>query len=152
MCGVGYFVKCICLTTRKINKFEGDISLKNTSPGIVVKIYLILFIFSLYSPQNSHAIRSVYTIQTGSFDSVAAAQKQFDSIVQGLNEKELDNLRIEKIGKFYSVRLGKFKDYTTAEKFIKAMKPRLSTAIILKAYIKNERIIKLYEYDQKQSL
>ena len=105
---------------------------------------MILFIFSLYSPQNSHAIRSVYTIQTGSFDSAADAQKQFDSLVQGLNEKELDYLRIEKIGAFYSVRLGKFKDYTTAEKSFEAMKPRLSTAIILKAYIKDERIIRLY--------
>ncbi len=94
---------------------------------------------------NSYASESIYTIQTGSFISIAPTQKQFDSIVQGLNEKELDYLRIEKIGKFYSLRLGKFEDHATAKKFFQAIKPQLSTAIIMKAYIKDERIIRLYK-------
>jgi tetratricopeptide (TPR) repeat protein len=127
-----------------MSRFKEGLKLRETNLDIALKICQILFILLLYSSQNSYAIQSAYTIQTGSFDDVAAAQKQFDSLVQGFNEKELDNLRIEKIGAFYSVRLGKFKDYTTAENFIKAMKPRLSTAIILKAYIKDKRIIKLY--------
>ncbi len=94
---------------------------------------------------SSYKTETFHTIQTGSFNNVADAQKQFDSIVQGLNEKKLEYLRIEKIGKFYAVRLGKFEDYVTADKFLKTIKPKLSTAIILEAYIKNNRIMKLYK-------
>jgi cell division protein FtsN len=57
---------------------------------------------------DQNASQRIYTIQTGSFIKIERAQKQFDLIVKGLNEKELDYLRIEKIGKFYGVRLGKF--------------------------------------------
>jgi tetratricopeptide (TPR) repeat protein len=84
-------------------------------------------------------------VQTGSFDSAEAAQKQFDSIVQGLNEKDLDNLRIEKIGEFYSVRLGKFKGYSFAEKLVKKIKPGFSNAFTIEAYIKDERIVRSYK-------
>ncbi len=88
---------------------------------------------------------TIHTIQTGSMISMTDAQKQFDSISRLLNEKELNFLRIEKIGNYYAVRLGKFEDYATAENLLKAIKSRLSTAIIMKAYIKNERIILLYK-------
>jgi tetratricopeptide (TPR) repeat protein len=74
-----------------------------------------------------------------------SAQKQFKSIVQGLNEKNLDYLRIEKVGKFYTVRIGKFDDYDHAEKFLKTIKSQFSAALIRTAYIKDNRIIKLYK-------
>jgi hypothetical protein len=109
------------------------------------------FIYKL-KVDSQYVSKSIYTIQTGSFLKMERAQKQFDSVLQVLNGKEFGFLRIEKIGKYYSVRLGRFDNYNTTEKFFKVIKPQLSTAIILKAYIKNERIIKLYEYDQKQSL
>ena len=114
-----------------------------TYSGTVLKICLILFVFLFYLPRNSCAIQSIYTIQTGSFDSEAAAGKQFDSIVQGLDEKTLDSLRIETIGDFYSVRIGKFKGYSAAVKLMKIVKPRFSKAFIIEAYMKDERIIKL---------
>lgn len=118
--------------------------MRKINAGAVVKIYLILAFFLSSPPQNSHALQTVYTIQAASFNTAAAAEKQFDSIVRGLNENELDGLRIEKIGKFYSVRLGIFQDQTAAGKFIKAVELQLSGAIILKAYVKDERIIRLY--------
>ena len=83
-----------------------------------------------------------YTIQTGSFIDVERARKQFDSVMQGLFEK--DHLRIERVGKFYSVRLGKFRKYAGAEKLLQAIKPQLRKAIIMEAYIKDERIVKQY--------
>jgi peptidoglycan-associated lipoprotein len=92
------------------------------------------------------AYRTIYTIQTGSFINFLRAQKQFNSMIQGLNRKVIDNLRIEKVGKFYAVRLGKFEDSSAAEKFLQANKSQLSTAIILDAFIKDERIIKTYSY------
>lgn len=119
--------------------------MRNINSCLVVAMYLTFSLFLSLLPLNSYASESIYTIQTGSFISIAPAQKQFDSIVQGLNEKELDYLRIEKIGKFYSVRLGKFEDYATAKKFLQAIKPQLSTAIIMKAYIIDERTVRLYK-------
>ncbi len=94
---------------------------------------------------SQYASQLIYTIQTGSMISITDAQKQFDSILQSLDKKDLNLLRIEKIGEYYPLRLGKFEDSVTAEKFLQAIKPQLPTAVILKAYIKNERIIKLYE-------
>lgn len=95
-----------------------------------------------YNQMISHASDLIYTIQTGSFDRVTPAQKHVKSIVQDFNGIELSHLRIEKIGDFYSVRLGKFNNYTSADKLLQIIKPKLSTAIIMKAYIKDERIIK----------
>ena len=60
-------------------------------------------------------------------------------------KKNLHLLRIEKVGKYYSVRLGKFDNYETAKKYLQDVRLRLSEAIILKANIKDERIIRLYE-------
>ncbi len=94
---------------------------------------------------DQYASQLVYTVQIYSQKSIADAQKQFNSILQSLNEKNLNLLRIEKIGKYYTVRLGKFENYANAKKFLQEIKPRLSEAIILKAYIKNERIVQLYE-------
>jgi hypothetical protein len=94
-----------------------------------------------------YASQIIYTIQTGSMISVTNAQKQFNSILQSLDKKELNFLRIEKIGKYHTVRLGKFENHATTEKFLQEIKPRLSEAIILKAYMRNENIIKLYGDD-----
>lgn len=119
--------------------------MKRTSHSLVFKICFVLFILLLYPPLNSHTLQSVYTVQTGSFDSAEAAQKQFDAIAQGLNEKDLDNLRIEKIGEFYSVRLGNFKGYSIAERLVKKIKPKFSKAFTIEAYIKDERIVRAYK-------
>jgi hypothetical protein len=93
---------------------------------------------------NQQENRLIYTIQTGSFINIEHAQKQFKFIIQSLSGEELNYLRIEKIGNFHTVRFGKFEDYATAEKFLQALESKLSTAIILNAYIKDDRIIKLY--------
>jgi hypothetical protein len=101
---------------------------------------------------DQHASQGIYTIQTGSFLEIERAQKQFDSVVQVLNEKELDYLRIEKVGKYYSVRLGKFLDYASAEGFLQALEPQFAETIVLKANIKDDRIIRIYEVGERPSL
>jgi hypothetical protein len=102
---------------------------------------------------SQYVAQTIYTIQLGSLINITDAQKQFNATLQLLNEKELNFLRIEKIGKnhIHTVRLGKFENYASAKKFLQDIEPRLSTAVILKAYIKNERIIKLYS-NKKSSL
>jgi HEAT repeat protein len=94
---------------------------------------------------DQYVSRKNITIQAGSFTEIEHVQKRFDLMVDVLNEEELDLLRIEKVGKFYSVRLGNFENYAIAEKFLQEIKQRLPEAIILKANMKNERILKLYE-------
>lgn len=106
-------------------------------------IFLMLTVL-LFLPQTSDASRLFHTLQTGSFASITPAEKQFNSIVQKLDEKDLDKLRIEKIGKYYSVRLGQFTDSAAASVFLESIKDRLHGATVMKAYIKEERIKKSY--------
>jgi len=91
---------------------------------------------------SQYASKIIYTIQTGSFLKLEQAQEQYDSMLKILNGKESSFLRIEKIGKYYAVRLGRFNDYNAAEQFIVSVKPDLSNAVILEVYIKEERIVR----------
>jgi hypothetical protein len=93
---------------------------------------------------SQYASRTTYTIQIGSHIKKTDAQKQFNSIIGSLDKINLNLFRIEKVGKYYTVRLGTFDGSAAAEKFLQSIRHQLSAAIILKAYIKNERIIKLY--------
>ena len=120
------------------------ISIQKIKACLAITSLLISLIFLVFLPQNTYASQSIHTIQTGSFNSAADAQKHYDLIVQRLRKNELNFLRIEKIGKFYAVRLGKFENYSDSEKLYRAVKTYISKAVIMKAYIKNERIIKLY--------
>ncbi len=94
---------------------------------------------------DQYASELVYTIQIKSLSKLADAQKQFNFILLSLNNENLNLLRIEKIKELYTLRLGKFEKYESAKKFLQDFRPRLSEAIILKAHVKNERIIRLYE-------
>ncbi len=105
---------------------------------------LILCLLLLSLPMISYSSQLVYTIQTASYTNIDDALNQYNFIQLKLDEEELYYLRIEKIGHYLSVRLGDFKDYNSAEKFFQKIRHYLPAAIILKAYIKNKRIIILY--------
>ncbi|MHA1916625.1 MAG: L,D-transpeptidase family protein [Promethearchaeota archaeon] len=111
--------------------------------GIVINL-AEMRLYYFFNIDDQYESRLIYTIQIESRTNSADAHEQFNTILQSLNKKDLNLLRIEKVGEYHTVRLGKFKHYATAKKFLKAIKPKLSRAIILKAYIKNKRIIKLY--------
>ena len=85
-----------------------------------------------------------YTVQTGSFSTDKIATNQFNSLVKGLTGKDLDHLRVEKIGDIYAVRIGKFINYAEAKKLLQARATQLEGAIVLKALYKKERIVKQY--------
>lgn len=95
-------------------------------------------------PATTEMLQTVFTIQTGSYTYAANAQDQFLALINELDNEELSFLRIEKIGEFNAVRLGKFENQKIAEKFLTTVKPRILTAIILKAYIKEQRIVQQY--------
>jgi hypothetical protein len=100
----------------------------------------------LLKADDQHASQLIYTIQIESLPKISDAQKQFNFMLRSINEKNLNLLRIEKVGKYYTIRLGKFENYDTAKKFLQEVKPSLSEAVILKAHIINERLIRLNEY------
>lgn len=89
--------------------------------------------------------KSIYSIQAGSFTELTRAYQQFGFVAKKLNKKELGFLRIEKIGSYYSVRLGKFDDYAAAKRFMRDSAPGISDAIILNVNIEDDRIIKFHE-------
>ncbi len=128
-----------------LNKYKVRYDMRNNN-CFLWTVRCLTFAFALlFLPLNSYSSPLFHTIQTASFTNIEDAEKQFDSVVKKLDEDELDHLRIEKIGKFYSVRLGKFDDYATAEAFMNTIKSKLSQAAVMEAYIKDERIKKKYE-------
>ena len=92
---------------------------------------------------DQYASQLGYTIQIETQLKLADAERQFNNLQRSLNEKKRNLLRIEKIGKYYTVRIGRFENYNSAEKYLQEMTSQLSGAIILKAHIKNERIMRL---------
>ena len=120
------------------------ISMQKTKACLAITSLFISLVFLVFLPKNTYASQSIYTIQAGSFSGATEAGKQYDFIMNKLSKQEINYLRIEKIGKFYAVRLGKFENHSDSEKLYRAVKTHISKAVIMKAYIKNERIIKLY--------
>jgi biofilm PGA synthesis protein PgaA len=117
--------------------------IKKIKPYLTPAVPIILALVMVLEV-DSWASELIYTIQTGSYVGENDARRYYESVEEKLNEHELDYLRIEEIGKFYAVRLGRFENYSQANKLLEAVKPRLSSAILMDAYIKNERIVRLY--------
>jgi tetratricopeptide (TPR) repeat protein len=110
----------------------------------IVRSLTLLFLLVCF-PLTSSAAKLIYTFQIGSFSDIEDARKQFDATAKLLHENETDHLRIEKIGPFYSVRLGKFTDRDEAEKFLLPIKHRLKEHLLMEAYYKENRIKRLYK-------
>ncbi len=121
-----------------------DGNLKKTVACLAAGCLLLSLFLSLLSVGYA-AAGTIFTIQAGSFRSRADALKQFDSIEKELSEQGREYLRVEKIGEFHAVRLGKFDDRAEAEEFLDACKSILPGAIVLDAYFIPERIERLYE-------
>ncbi len=119
--------------------------LRKISARLTAAMCLLSALCLFLPAADSHAVQSIFTIQAGSFESASDAHKQFDLIAGRLKKEALAYLRIERIGKFYTVRIGKFNDHPKAEEFLLINKPGLPGAIIMSAYYKDERIEKLYE-------
>jgi tetratricopeptide (TPR) repeat protein len=106
--------------------------------------YVTIILYSLLLPQNVNSSQMFHTIQTNSYYSVTDAKRYFDFIVNNLEDSQLEYLRIEKTGKFFTVRLGKFMDYSSARRFLRNIKSKLPNAIVMKSYLNKERIAELY--------
>ncbi len=109
--------------------------------ALFITISLAFFSF----PPIAYSSKLIYTIQTGSYLRINSADKVFNSITKRLEGHKLDYLRIEKIGKYYTVRLGKFMDRAEADSYFKLNKAGLSQSFVRNAYIKKDRIVRIYK-------
>jgi tetratricopeptide (TPR) repeat protein len=84
----------------------------------------------------------VHTVQTGSFLTMEAAAHEYASLEKSLTSQDLDTLRIEKVGRYYCVRVGMFPTKSDAEVFLRANRSVTPRALITKAFVVPERIRK----------
>jgi hypothetical protein len=105
--------------------------------------YLLTLVFP---PLSADASNLIYTIQVGSFEDMERAARQYHLVINSMKKEDISNLRVEKIAKYYSIRVGNFEDPIIARDYFSKVKPFFPSSILLKAYMKNERIIKLYSY------
>jgi len=96
------------------------------------------------TPKISFSKNLVCTIQIGSYLTKDDANKQFNSAVDNI-DGPLDSLRIEKIGKYYAVRLGSYSSCKDSDEVLSRIFPFCPEAITLSAHIKPERIIRRIE-------
>jgi DNA-binding beta-propeller fold protein YncE len=101
--------------------------------------------FLLYSHVGAETLPQFYTIQTGSYSLEQPAIRLYHSLAESLEPDQRDHLRIEKVGRYYTVRLGKFASWSEANKFLGSAGGSLASVLILRAYIKSERISLQYE-------
>lgn len=121
-----------------------NIAMRNNTYFKFYAVFLAYVLLSFVFPQFSLSAQLYHTISISSFSKIAPAEKQYEALIRELQEQDLDHLRIEKIGKFYCVRLGKFDDKSSADEFFAAFKGKLPGAAVMSAYIKDERIVKIY--------
>ncbi len=105
--------------------------------------YEKLNIVKAYTP-SAPELEEYYTLQLGNYSIRKEAEERFDSLVRVLIADELKYLRIEMVGRFYSVRIGKFENYGLARDFQNEGGKVLDDAIILKGFMKDEVIVSQY--------
>jgi len=93
----------------------------------------------------SEGTKTVYSIQIARYRDVSEARTEFYRLTAALKKANLDYLRIERIGKFYSLRIGKFKDHAGAEKLLNTITSHLSSPRIMDVYFIEKRILTMYD-------
>jgi hypothetical protein len=107
---------------------------------------LLCLLIIVFQPSLAGASKLIHTIQVGSFEDIERAKRHYHIVIDRLNKEALNNLRIEKIGQFYSIRLGNFVNPVNANDLLRTVKHFFPSTILMSAYIKDERIIKLYSH------
>ncbi|MBC8413349.1 tetratricopeptide repeat protein [bacterium] len=102
--------------------------------------------------QNLGAEQEYHTIQIVSYVNEAPAKRHYDTVAAKLNPGELGYLRIEKIGDYYTLRLGKFGDYRGAAGFLESIRKEFPDAVLKKAYIKEDRIVRMFVHPADESI
>jgi tetratricopeptide (TPR) repeat protein len=118
-----------------------------TKRGLLLSVVCVLLVFAVFfvTQSPSYANGLIYTVQLNSFDEMRNAREYYYEIIETVDKKNLDYLRIEEIGRFYTVRLGRIKDAEEAKAFYKWIKTQLTRSVLMQAYILESRIKMLYD-------
>jgi DNA-binding beta-propeller fold protein YncE len=128
-------------------------SLRKTILSHTIVVVPLIFIFwLLVFCANSAAQDEYYTIMLGSYHSLDNAESDYETIRNSLVEDLLGTLRIEKNQQYYTLRLGKFTQKTSADGLLPAVRQKFKDARVLSAYYKPERIIKILSENANVSL
>lgn len=96
-----------------------------------------------------------YTVQIGNFLKLRQAEDELNRIAKHFPEKDRNTLRIEKSGKYYTLRVGRFNSYIEAKEFLSKYKESIS-GIIVVGSTREEKIVQTYNktssYKNKESL
>ncbi|GEM_PF-1771791 len=85
-----------------------------------------------------------FTVQIGSFPDMDNSERAYDRAVRLIKKSLLDYLRIELVKGYHTVRIGRFEHRDDAKRLLRAVRKVFPGAIVLKAYVKEERIKRLY--------
>ena len=98
--------------------------------------FVFLIVLSLfYSSVCAEEQPQFYTIQAGSYAGEQGALHQYQELADILPESQRAFLRVEKVGRYYTVRVGKFENRDESVDFVTQAEQNLSNVIILQAYI-----------------
>jgi hypothetical protein len=124
---------------------EEKITLKRRYYYFFILSIAMFLLFSVSFSFSSDEQQSFYTVQIASFTDIQQAKDAFESFKEKLKEVRPEYLRIEKIGKYYSIRAGKFNEQSDADLLLESIKKDVTSAIVMNAYFIEERIIEMYE-------
>jgi hypothetical protein len=124
---------------------------KNSFFVYVISCFICVFSFTVITlPVGAYDL--IYTVQTGCHGDFQEARQQYNSVIKSLDKKDFDFLRIEEIGRSYCVRVGKFNDNAQANKFYLLIKPLVTSALLMQAYILEDRIKTMFFQTKKLML
>ncbi len=86
-----------------------------------------------------------YTLQLKNFLKIEDARKELDELAGKLDKSDRESLRIEKSGKYFSLRIGRFDTHRLANSFLIRLRDAIPYAVVLKINKGEKQIISKYE-------
>ncbi|HHK60129.1 MAG TPA: hypothetical protein ENJ73_00200, partial [Desulfobacterales bacterium] len=83
-----------------------------------------------------------HTVQVGSFARQTDAERAFDRLLARWPAAAQYELRIEKVGRYYALRIGRFNKSAPARRLQSKLRPHTGATLLLKAYILAQRTIR----------
>ena len=89
--------------------------------------------------------KEFFMIQAASYLDFASAERGYTLLEHDLYGEDLDQLRIEVIGPYHTLRLGAFENRAPAQALLGKVKKFFPTSLVLSGFIKPERIMKIHD-------
>ena len=106
-----------------------------------IHIFILLCLIHFNSSLVFGQEKEYFTIITGSYKVAENAKSDFYVLQKLINDQQKDSLRIELVGGYHTLRVGKFEREVEALKLLKIVEPQFEQATVLSAYVKPDRIV-----------